>query len=58
MDTVYEVNKDNARHESFYNLCQLVRLTGYAMPHWAIEDTGEIVRVIKDECGNIKRLAD
>jgi hypothetical protein len=39
--------------ESYYNLVQLCRITGYSDPIAALKATGEIVAVKRDASGNI-----
>ena len=48
---------ESVQYETYYNLLQLVRLTGYAMPHHAMAALQRDIAVWKDECGNIVRLA-
>jgi hypothetical protein len=48
-----QINGSNIANESFYNLVQLQRITGYANPIAALRTTGETFGVIRDECGNI-----
>jgi len=48
-----EISKDNIAKESYYNLCRLAEITGYANPIAALRVTNETFHVTKDECGNI-----
>lgn len=48
-----KIDKTNVDQESYYNLIQLCRITGYANPLAALKQTGEVVEVVKDDCGNI-----
>lgn len=47
------ITAENILDESYYNLVQLCRITGYADPLAAIRATGERFEVVKDACGNI-----
>lgn len=55
--TTYTITADNIDAESYHNLCQLCRITGFANPIGAIKANRDEWTVIKDECGNILRLA-
>jgi hypothetical protein len=52
----YQITADNVRNESYFNLVQLCRLTGYAQPSLAIKSIGEVWTVEKDGCGNVVGL--
>ena len=47
------VTGENVRKETYYNVLQLCRITGYADPIAALTATGEMVDVTRDACGNI-----
>lgn len=51
------ITADTIDSESYYNLVQLCRLTGFANPIGAIKANRETWHVIKDDCGNIVRMA-
>ena len=48
-----KITPENIDKESYYNLCKLCDITGYANPLRAIKQTGETIEVEKDENGNI-----
>lgn len=54
--THHEITAENVSKESYYNLVQLCRLTGYADPIAAIRANGQTWTVKKDGCGNILSL--
>jgi hypothetical protein len=47
------LNAGNLAAESYYNLCQIARVTGYADPIAAFKITGDRIRVVRDADGNI-----
>jgi len=47
------INGQNINEESFYNCCQLAKITRYADPIAALKATGEAWSVTRDNCGNI-----
>lgn len=49
------IDGQNIKGESYYNLVQLVRITGYWNPVGALAETGQSVTVERDECGNITK---
>jgi prophage antirepressor-like protein len=55
-ETTHEITAANIEAESYFNLVQLCRLTGYANPIGAIKANGETWTVTKDECGNLLQL--
>lgn len=56
--TTWEIlTPDMMDKETFYNICRLADLTGYAAPHLAYRALNQNVAVWKDQCGNIVRLA-
>jgi hypothetical protein len=57
MKNTNQITATNITAESFYNLAQLQRLTGYANPIAAIKATGENWMVDRDASGNIIALA-
>lgn len=48
------ITADSIHAESYYNLVQLSKLTGYANPLGALRATGESIQVTRDDCGNIR----
>lgn len=55
MLTKYTVTPENIDAESFYNVCQLARITQYTNPITSIKAYGLVVGVEKDNEGNIVR---
>jgi hypothetical protein len=53
----HTITSNNINAEPYYNLVQLQRLTRYADPISAVKSLKVEWTVIKDECGNIVRLA-
>lgn len=47
------INAENIHAESYYNVIQLARITRYANPIAALNQTQQTVRVERDACGNI-----
>lgn len=47
------INHSTIENESFYNLCRIASVTGYANPIAAFKSLGLSVSVIKDDLGNI-----
>jgi hypothetical protein len=53
----FTVTSANILSESYFNLCRLADLTGYADPIAAAKATNAEWRVNKDDCGNIIAFA-